>query len=261
MSLKFSEKAHRYWMDGKPVRGATTLIGNGIPKPALMPWACKLIAEWVEANPLEIERLRASENRYELVNTLKGLPNQKRDTAGLRGTAIHDMGEKYLAGLEIEIPEEHESEVMGLARFIEDMKLVPMIVEKSLGNREHWYSGRVDFIGTSPFLNDGEPVLIDWKTSNNVYGDTALQCAAYARAEFWVTDEDPDTEHPMPDIAATYVAHITSSGVYLHPLAANQVEIDKHFTDFLHAAHTAKNAETRKGYLGEPIYTPEGFKK
>lgn len=34
MSLKFNQKVHRYWMDGKPVSGATTLIGNGIPKPA-----------------------------------------------------------------------------------------------------------------------------------------------------------------------------------------------------------------------------------
>ena len=261
MTLKFNQKVHRYWMDGKPVPGATTLIGNGIPKPALMPWACKLIAEWVDENPMEIERLRGSAGRYDLINTIKGLPNQKRDKAALRGTEIHDLGERYVQGEEIDVPAEHEAEVMGLAKFIEDLKLAPLIVEQSLGNRKHWYSGRVDFIGTSPYLNNGEPVIIDWKTSNNVYGDTALQCAAYAKAEFWVTDNDPFTEMPMPDIAATYVAHITAEGVKLHPLAKNQVEIDQHFEDFLHAMHTAKNTKKRAGYLGEPIYTPqEGLK-
>lgn len=254
MTLKFNEKVHRYWLDGEPVSGATTLMGNGIPKPALMPWASKLIAEWVDANPLEIERLRRSEDRYELINTLKGLPNAKRDTAALRGTEIHDMGERYLAGDAVDIPVEHEAEVMGLVDFIDGMKIVPMIVEKSLANRTHWYAGRVDFIGTSPYLNDGEPVLIDWKTSNNVYGDTALQCAAYAKAEFWVEDDAPDAEKPLPDIAATYVAHITAQGVKLHPLASNQVEIDQHFADFLHAAHTAKGEKRRKGYLGEPVW-------
>ena len=34
MSLKFSERAHKYWLDGRPVPGVTTLIGKGLPKPA-----------------------------------------------------------------------------------------------------------------------------------------------------------------------------------------------------------------------------------
>lgn len=257
MSLKFNEKAHRYWLDGLPVKGATTLMNGGIPKPQLVPWAARKVAEYAEANPREVERLRNDPDK-DFVKELTKAPNEVRDRAALRGTEIHDLGQRYLDGEDIgEEMGIHEPEVMGLVDFIEDMKLEPLIVEKSLANRKHWYSGRVDFIGTSPYLHDGRPVLVDWKTSNRVYGDTALQCAAYARAEFWVMDDDPDTEYPMPDISATYVAHITAIGVRLHPLATSRKQIDRHFQDFLAAAYTAKQTEARKKYLGEPVWTPE----
>lgn len=264
MSLTYKDSSHRYKLDGKPVTGATTLIGGGVPKPQLNDWYARMVAEFVDENPLEIKRLRklapvaTPRGREEsaLVNALRAVPRQKRDDAALRGTEIHDLGQRYLDGAEVDIPAEHELEVMGLVDFIEDLQLEPLVVEKSLANREHWYAGRVDFIGTSPHLNHGEPVLIDWKTSNGVYGETALQAAAYARAGFWVTDEDPETEHPMPDIVATYVAHITVHGVELHPLATNQVEIDQHFEEFLAAAYIHKTAARRKKYVGDPVWTP-----
>lgn len=251
MSLTFSEKAHRYRLDKRPVKGATTLIGGGIPKPALVPWAARTVAEWVDRNPEEVDRLRST---GELVPTLSKVHDLIRDKAAMRGTEIHDLGQRYLAGDEVEIPEAHRPEVEGLVDFIEDLNLQPVVVEKSLANREHWYAGRVDFIGTSPKLHDGLPVMIDWKTSNRVYGDTALQCAAYARAEFWVEDDDPDTEHPMPEVVATYVAHITVSGVRLHPLATSRKQIDSQFQDFLAAAYIAKTVDKRKNYLGDPVW-------
>ena len=47
MTIKFSEKAHRYWLDGKHIPGVTTLIKGGIPAPALTYWAARTVAEWV----------------------------------------------------------------------------------------------------------------------------------------------------------------------------------------------------------------------
>lgn len=254
MSLIFYPKSHRYKLDGEWVTGVTTLMNNGIPKPALVPWAARTVAEYVEANPQEVERLRGT---GQLKTTLAQVHDLMKEKAALRGTEIHDLGQRYLDGEEVEIPDAHAPEVMGLVDFIEAMELRPLVVEKSLGNRVDGYAGRVDFIGTSPHLHDGRPVLIDWKTSNRVYGDTALQCAAYARAEFWVADDDPETEHPVPVIDATYVAHITAQGVRLHPLATSRKQITRHYEDFLHAAHTAKHTKARKDYLGDPVWTPD----
>lgn len=263
--LTFNAASHRYKLDGRPVTGATTLLNGGVPKPQLKDWYARMVAEYVEVNPLEVERLRGlpaerdSKGREisALVKHLKAVPTRKKEDAALRGTEIHDLGQRYLDGEEVDIPAAHEGEVLGLVDFIEDLQLEPLVVEKSLANRQHWYAGRVDFIGTSPYLHNGDPVLIDWKTSNGVYGETALQCAAYVKADFWVTDDDPATEHPVPDVAGTYVAHIRPGGVELHPLAANQVEIDQHFEEFLAAAYIHKTASRRRKYVGDPVWTPE----
>lgn len=257
MSLTFNAATHRYRLDGKPVTGVTTLIGGGIPKPALNGWYARQVAEYVENNPLEVERLRGEpaptksnpRGHSALVHALCKVPENTRDQAAERGTLIHDLGQRYLEGKQVTIPPVYEPEVMGLVNLIESLQLEPLIVEKSLGNRTRRYAGRVDFIGTSPHLHNGEPVLIDWKTSNGVYGETALQAAAYARAEFWVDDFDPNTEHPMPDIAGTYVAHIREGFTELHPLALDSNEIDTQFLEFQYAAYIASNAKNRAGYL------------
>ncbi|MFW0183802.1 hypothetical protein ACN082_09930 [Rothia sp. CCM 9417] len=257
MSLTFNAGSHRYRLDGRSVTGVTTLLGGGVPKPALMGWHARMVAEYVEANPLEIERLRGEptpteknpHGRSALVQALCKVPEGLRDSAGERGTLIHDLGQRYLEGAEVVIPPLYEPEVMGLVALIEALELTPLIVEKSLANRSHWYAGRVDFIGTSPYLNDGQPVLIDWKTSNGVYGETALQAAAYAKAEFWVEDYDPHTEHPLPEITATYVAHIRPGFTELHPLAESAEEIDAHFLQFQYAAEIARKAKDRAGYV------------
>ena len=60
--LQFMEKSHRYKMRTPRgvlahVPGVTTLIGGGIPKPALYPWYARMVAEFVDQNPLEVERL------------------------------------------------------------------------------------------------------------------------------------------------------------------------------------------------------------
>ncbi len=264
MGLTFSPQTHRYRLDGKPVPGVTTLLAGGVPKPALMGWYARKVAEYVEGNPLEIERLRKAptpvegnpHGRSALVTELSKIPEKLRDQAGERGTLIHDLGQRYLEGSQVTIPPIYEPEVMGLVDLIEALELEPLIVEKSLGNRTQRYAGRVDFIGTSPHLHGEKPVLIDWKTSNFVYGETALQAAAYARAEFWVTDFQPEEEHPLPDIAATYVAHIRPGFTELHPLAEAPSEIDEHYQEFLYAAYIARNAKRRAAYVKPPLTLP-----
>lgn len=264
MSLTFNADTHRYRLDGKPVTGVTTLIGGGIPKPALMGWYARQVAEYVENNPLEVERLRGEPEPTEknhrgqsaLVHALCKVPLSSRDTAALRGTEIHDLGQRYLDGEEIEIPLGHEQEVYGLIDFIEAWELEPLIVEHSLASRKHWYAGRVDFIGTSPYLNGGEPVLIDWKTSNGVYGDTALQAAAYALADFHVTDDNPDEEMPLPHITQAYVAHIRPGLTELHMLSESRAELERQHSIFLAAASIYKTNTERKKWLRPPLEAP-----
>lgn len=264
MPLTFDAEKHIYRLDGKRVPGVTTLIGGGIPKPQLIDWAARAVALFVDDNPLEIDRLRKEPEPTEdnprglsaLALTLSKVHNVKRDTAALRGTEIHDLGQRYLEGEEVEIPLGHEQEVEGLVKFIEDWELEPLIVEHSLANRAERYAGRVDFIGTSPYLNGGEPVLIDWKTSNGVYGDTAMQAAAYALADFHVTDDDPATELEIPHITQTFVAHIRPGLTELHPLAVDRAEMERQFEIFRAAASIYRTTNERKKWLRPALETP-----
>lgn len=256
--LTFAEKSHRYKMsdaEGKllPVTGATTLLGGGIPKPALVYWAGKMVAEFVRDNPLEVDRLRGTED---MVKELAKVPGKVRDTAGVRGSEIHALAERIINGEEVDVPDEHLAEVTGYVEFLDTWDITPVLTEVSVGNRTHWYAGRLDLVCTSPHLADGAPVLVDLKTSNGVYGETALQTAAYASAEFYVLDDDPDTEIPLPEIAATYVAHITPAGTHLYPLCRDREQIAAAQTMFLAAAYTAKTTKARDGFITEPLPAP-----
>jgi hypothetical protein len=45
-----------------------------------------------------------------------------------------------------------------------------------------------------------------------------LQTAAYARAEFWVPDDDPDDEQPLPEVERIGVVHLTPEGTRVYDL-------------------------------------------
>lgn len=266
MSLRFLEKSHQYRMTQNPgpadkttnpelrVTGATTLIGGGIPKPNLIYWAGKTVAEYVKENPLDVALMRERDGieGFDMVKELASTPNKVRDAAGERGSEIHDIAEKLLHGEAVSIPDELRAAVMGYLRLIEEWDIRPILTETSIGNREHWFAGRLDSVVTIGKL-DNCVVLLDWKTSRGVYGETGLQTAAYAKAGFYVTDTDPDTEIPLPGIDRTMVCHITEQESRLYDLAKTPADIDRHFELFLAAAFTSKTAKERDNIITEPL--------
>lgn len=252
MTLKFNAKTHRYWLDGKPIKGVTTLLGS-LNKPAIPYWAAKSVAEHVADN---LDNLPAwgQMDRESLVAALKQVPWTKRDKAGIRGTEIHALAEEIVHGREVEVPDTLLGFVQGYVDFLDAFNVKPIATECSVGNREHFYAGRFDFIGTiDTDEHAGLTWLLDWKTSAGVYGETGLQTAAYARGEFYATDEDPDAEVPMPHIDKIGVVHITESGSFLHDLGS----IDESFEEFLHTAALTKSSDRRKTLVGDPI-APKG---
>jgi hypothetical protein len=243
----------------------TTILNGGIPKPALIYWSGKTVAEYVEANPAEIESLRARDD-VDFVRELAAIPAKIRDEAGVKGTAVHDFAEILATtGTVEDVPEELAGYVEGYADFLDRFQITPLLMERPCASRQDWFAGKFDMIGTSPLLNDGKPVMIDLKTSKYVYGETGLQCAAYSLAEFYI-DEDGN-EHPLPEIVATYVAHVTPMdrdgenarygdaplGTTLYPLAKNRDEMKGHYAMFLAAAYTHKTTKLREAIVGEPV--------
>src|SRR5690606_10062059 len=114
-------------------------------------------------------------------------------------------------------PEHLAGYVEGYVRFLDEFGVEPVLTEKSVANREHRYAGRFDSIVRIPAWRPGVG-MVDLKTSNGVYGETAVQNAAYSRAEFYVEDDAPDVEIPMPAVDWIAVAHVTEFGTQLYDL-------------------------------------------
>ena len=247
MTLKFSEKAHRYTMDGKAVQGVTTILNKALPKPALPYWAAKSVAEWVTDNADGVEQLR-SMGRAPMVEALKNVPWQTRDEAAIRGTDVHALAEKLIHGESIDVPTHLVSRVQGLAKLLDEFGVQPLLTEVSVGNRKLWYAGRLDTVSTIGLDN----WLLDFKTSSGVYGETGLQTGAYASAEFYVEDNKWDNEKPLPHIDRIGVIHITEDGSTLHELG----DIKDNFKMFQHAHYLASRIDDIKNLVTAPL-TPE----
>lgn len=278
MSLEFKESTHRYKLDGKPVTGVTTILNGGIPKPALVWWAGGVVAEFVSDpdNAGKVAELLAGD-REDSIKFLQLLPNKERDAAAERGTEVHDLAEKLATTGEVDAPEELVGFIEGYLDFLDRWQITPVLVEVVLGNREHWYSGKVDLLATSPLLMSqadiaaGKLIQIDLKTSKGVYAETALQTAAYARAEFYM---DGVKEVPMPEVVKNFVGHLTPMdreginaryegsplGTSLYPLATSPAEIDEHFQQFLHAKAVHEDAKARGKKKLQPINPPTEMK-
>jgi hypothetical protein len=227
-TLKFSEKAHKYWLDGKPIPGVTTIIGKGLPKPALTYWSAKMVAEFVADQPEQVEALR-NMGRGPMVAALKGVPWQARDEAAVRGTAVHAIAEDVIHGREVDVPEHLAAYVEGYVRWLDAFAVEPVLTEFKVANRQWWYAGTADAV----VRIGGQTLLCDWKTSRAVYGSTALQVAAYRNAEFYVDDDG--NEVPLPEIDGLAVVHVTDAGTRMHRFA----DPDAAWKDFLHVAWVA----------------------
>ena len=243
MSLKFYPASHRYKLDGSWVPGVTTLIGKGLPKPALPYWSAKMVAEWVADNPDLTEDLKRLGGRGPAVAFLKELPWQKRDEAAIRGTDVHALAERIVHGDEVEVPEHLAAHVQGYVDWLDATNVEPLLTERPCASRQWQYAGTFDLIARI----DGVTWMLDVKTSSGVYGSMALQLAAYANAEFYL-DAD-DAEQPMPPIDRYGVLHVTEAGTALHylPASAN----DSAWKDFLHVAWVGRRAKDIDTYLIE----------
>lgn len=243
---------HRYKIDGKFAIGVTTAL-NGIPKDALKQWAARLVAEHVADNIHDVKRMLDSGGRGPTVHFLKELPNQRRNDAAVRGTDVHALAELYIKGEEIDVTgREHlEPYMRGYAAYIDDWNPVTLHEELVVANRKHGYAGTLDSIQDIPALGRA---LVDYKTSNNVYGQHALQVAAYRHAEVYV---DPDgNEHPMIPVDRTFVLHIKPDDYDLIPVETGDDAFRKYLTA---QANYLDNVQSNKldKLIGLPLSPPE----
>lgn len=183
-----------YLADGTRVPGVTTIIGGvkcGGIEP-LLHWSWETAhTPLMKARGL-LENLTTAlldEDDPDLGAVLEFLDQPvedfnyrtKRDKAADIGTLAHNMIERDILGHTVEIEgdpdmiQKAESAYGAYCEWADQSKLEIIATEMQLVSETHRFGGTPDAIGR---LN-GKIVLLDWKTSNSVYGDHLVQLAAY----------------------------------------------------------------------------------
>lgn len=290
--LRFSEGAHRYWLDGRSVRGVTTLISNGIPKDAIPYWATRFVGEYIAANRAWMNNLLVTASDADLIALIKRLPWDYRDKRADRGTRIHDLAELLISdpSAVAEVDADIADDVQGHVDFMDATGAVPIFTERSVGSRRYGYAGRLDYLGYLPNLpallhaqgderwrqyREEDVHLVDWKTTKAIFPEVGLQCAAYARAEFSTTGGDPreiaeamdkairaarrNRPHEWP--RRDYVEHALPQVDHIHGLHVTPTgsllhplgDIDPSFEMFLHAKAVADDEPARRQIVCDPL--------
>lgn len=244
-----SGKSHSYKIDGQKAEGVTTLLDGGIPKPALVRWAAKSVAEYVADNGEHIIDAFGWMDREQLVAMLKQKPWSVRDAAAVRGTDVHALAEKLLHGEEVDVPEHLAGYVRSAVEFLDEWRVIPVRSETVVASRQHLYCGTFDFVG---HIFDGRTVMGDYKTGG-IWPEVVLQQAAYRYAEVFL-DENGD-EQPMASlgIEGALAVQIRADGYDVYDLPADEAA----FSAFLNVAAVARWAKASKKLVGEPCAKPQ----
>jgi hypothetical protein len=230
---------HSYRLGDRKVPGVTTILNAGIPKTGLIGWAGSTVAEYVVdrltakdghvlADDLVAE-LRAGAKypippglpRVKLAKELSFAPNRERDAGANKGGKVHDLAHQLATGATVEVPPELTGYVDAYLDWYHAWHPVDELAERPVLNRDAFYAGTFDLWCRIPGWGR---CLIDYKTGRSgIYGETALQVAAYRYAEVYI--DETGTEIPMPEVDHCLGVWFRPDGSWeTYPLSAGPAE-------------------------------------
>lgn len=248
---------------GERVPGVTTIIGDGMPKKALINWAGNATAEYAVDHWDELTKLSPSAR----MKKMQGGRYESRDEAANRGTQVHKLGERIINNERVTVPDALVGHVNSYVKFIDEFQLRARHVEALVYSETARHCGQLDIFGDLllpdmpeydhlPRDKDGFvcDCLIDAKTSRSgIYGETALQLAAYRYSEFMQLDpHDPGTAIAMPKVTWTGAIWIRPDGYSLIPVLAEAAQ----YRAFRYVAEVGKFDKDSRDLVGDPIVPP-----
>jgi hypothetical protein len=236
---------HGYYLDGQKTPGVTTIISDGTPSRGLINWAAKAAANYAVDHADALLALNDREGFRELCATAH---TRDRDAAARRGTEVHALAERLQRGEEVEVPEELEGHVDSYIRFVEEWQPSDLLIERTVVNRKYRYLGTLDAIGSLAGL-PGRGLWDIKTTRSGIFGDIALQLAAYRYAESMLTP-DQRGEEPMPPVDWCAALWVRADGYDLIPVEAGPAE----FRAFLYVQQVGQFMKRCPDLLAQPIY-------
>src|SRR6266487_4769661 len=219
----------------------TSILRDGVPKPALINWAGEVTAVYVVDNWQKLSRLGHA-SRYKAIRDARFAKNK---AATLRGSQLHQAAEAIIQGKQYQIPQDSLAQAQAYARFRDDWHVSPLAVERIVGSVEHGYAGTFDLLA----MLGEDPWLLDLKTNaSGIYGETALQLAAYRNGDWAETPpilgrlQDPELQ--------TGAVWLKPDGEYeLIPITTGEPE----FRAFLAAKELAGWSKGSEHLIGSPL--------
>lgn len=176
VKLSFSPGKHSYMINGEKAKGVTTVLSI-LAKPALIVWAAKMAAEYIE-NTLEAGVSYDEVQIKEFAKNAQWAHRSKKDSAADAGTMVHQWIQDYVEGKNPKMPV-HEGMKRAIEGFLQwwiqqDVKVVQ--AEAKLCSPTLMLAGTADLVC---YLN-GKLTILDWKTGSGIYPEYLLQMGAYA---------------------------------------------------------------------------------
>ena len=184
LTLTFDDEKHIYYHEKKEVKSVTGICSNGVPKPELTGWLVSTPIREIK-NALN-ERLDYGQpvDRVileRIIDHAKNKTEQVKKDAGLVGTVVHGLIEDFLKGKKI--PNQSDEKVVNCWNLFLDwwnkQEYEVVELEKKIFSKKYNYAGTLDLV-----LKDkqGNLILADIKTSNQISFDYTLQLNAYKEA-------------------------------------------------------------------------------
>lgn len=179
LQLDFDADNHTYYLNGNHVNNVTTILKVISNAGALLGWSAKTCSE-------RFKELVQPNKTYDEIaidtfaDDIKKCIYVKRDEAGLIGSRIHDLIENYLHHKEVaNITNPEMINCFNLFRTWYDRQNMEVVfTERKVYSKKHNYCGTADAL----FKENGEYLILDWKTGKAVYDTYKIQLAYYAMA-------------------------------------------------------------------------------
>ena len=231
---------------GERVPGVTSIL-NQLPKPFLKPWGEKLVAQEAVKNLPYVQGIVSNSGEDAAVDFLKGAAYRYTRKASNLGSAAHSIFEALATGQPVgTVTDDVKPFVRQFQNFLDTVQPEFLLNEESVWSDTHSYGGSFDSIAKI----DGQTVVMDYKTSKDAHGETALQLAAYAHADYVLKAGLHRAE--LPKVDRGVILHISNANP--NKWALYEVPIDGAvFGYFLALREVFKWSLIERKILGKPL--------
>lgn len=226
------------------IRSVSDIL-KGVPK-HLEKWAAETTADYAIDHWDELSLMLPTARQ----KLMYGARTRLLSAASIKGTKVHALASRLVVDEAVDMPPGLEGYVHAYIDFLDDFDVRAILTEAVVVSHKNRYCGTLDLIAELTTDDGTETWLLDIKTGNGIYGETALQLAGYRYADAWVDDDGTETDMPVVD--RTGVVHLSDGGYELLPLIAGE----RQHRQFLYAAEIVEFLSEDRDLIGEPISAP-----